>query len=119
MKRFLAVYTGTKAGRAAFLALPKEEQARREGEGMTAWGAWMQKHADAVVDKGAPLGVTKRITKDGIADTHNNLAAYVVVRAKSHEAAARMFENHPHFSLFPGDGVDVMECLPLPGSDAA
>lgn len=116
MKTYLAVYTGTSEGREAFLALPKEEQARRESEGMSAWGAWVQKHADAVVDNGAPLGVTKRITKDGTADTHNNLAAYVVVRAESHEAAARMFENHPHFAIFPGDGVEVMECLPLPGA---
>lgn len=119
MKTFLAVYTGTTAGRDGFLALPKQEQTRREAEGMAAWGAWMEAHADAVVDNGAPLGVTKRITKDGIADTHNTLAAYVTVRANSHVEAARMFENHPHFSIFPGDGVEVMECLPLPGRPEA
>ena len=37
-----------------------------------------------------------------------------VVRAESQEAAARLFENHPHFSIFPGDAVEVMECLPVP-----
>ena len=26
----------------------------------------------------------------------------MVVRAKSHEAAARLFEMHPHFTIFPG-----------------
>jgi hypothetical protein len=37
------------------------------------------------------------------------------VRADSHEAAARIFEGHPHFMIFPGDGIEVMECLPIPG----
>ena len=39
-----------------------------------------------------------------------------VVRAETHEAAARMFENHPHFAIFPGDSVEIMECLPIPTS---
>jgi hypothetical protein len=26
-----------------------------------------------------------------------------------------MFENHPHFTIFPGDSVEIMECLPIPG----
>ena len=44
----------------------------------------------------------------------NELAAWTVVEAESHEAAARLFEGHPHFSIFPGDAVEVMECLPMP-----
>ena len=42
------------------------------------------------------------------------MTGYVIVQAESHEAAAKMFENHPHFSIFPGDSVEIMECLPLP-----
>jgi hypothetical protein len=26
-----------------------------------------------------------------------------------------MFEKHPHFSIFPGDSVEIMEVLPIPG----
>ena len=29
--------------------------------------------------------------------------------------AAKLFLNHPHFMIFPGDRVEVMECLPIPG----
>ena len=43
------------------------------------------------------------------------MTGYVIVQAESHEAAARLFENHPHFAIFPGDSVEIMECLPLPG----
>jgi hypothetical protein len=43
------------------------------------------------------------------------VAGYVVVEADSHEAAAKMFEGHPHFSIFLGDSVEIMEVLPIPG----
>ncbi len=47
-------------------------------------------------------------------DIKNAMTGYVIVRAESHEAAAKLFENHPHFSIFPGESVEIMECLPLP-----
>ena len=42
------------------------------------------------------------------------MAGFVKVRADSHDAAVRLFENHPHFSIFPGDAVEVMEVMPIP-----
>jgi hypothetical protein len=34
----------------------------------------------------------------------------------SRPPAAHMFENHhPHFAIFPGDSVEIMEILPIPG----
>jgi hypothetical protein len=38
------------------------------------------------------------------------------VRASSPEAAAKMFEGHPHFHIFPGEAVEVMPLLPVPGA---
>ena len=32
-----------------------------------------------------------------------------------HEQAAKMFEHHPQFTIFPGDSVEIMELLPIPG----
>jgi hypothetical protein len=112
MKKFMAIYLGsaTPEQRAAFAADTARVQA-----GMEAWGKWMADHGDAVVETGGPLGKTKRVSKSGIADVRNAVAGYVVVRAESHEAAARMFENHPHFAIFPGEAVEVMEVLPIPG----
>jgi len=68
----------------------------------------------AIVEQGSPLGKTKRASAQGISDIKNNMTGYVIVRAESHAAAARLFENHPHFAIFPGDSVEIMECLPLP-----
>jgi len=75
----------------------------------------MTTHKAAVLEQGGPLGKTKRIGPEGVTDIKNHLTGYVVVQAESHEAAARLFENHPHFTIFPGEAVEVMECLPIPG----
>lgn len=115
MKKFMAIYTGTAAGRAEWEQLAPEERNSRQAVGMRAWREWGVTHGDAIVEGGGPLGKTKRASRQGISDTRNNVAAYVIVQADSHEAAVRMFENHPHFSVFPGDAVEVMECLPIPG----
>jgi hypothetical protein len=114
MKTYLAIFTGTPAGREAWNALDADARAQRERDGMAAWQRWVEQHRAAIVDHGAPLGRTKRVTGDGIADIRNAMAAYTLVRADSHAAAAQLFAGHPHFSIFPGDGVEVMECLPIP-----
>lgn len=116
MKTFMAVYTGNPAAMEQYRQRfpdPGERKAN-ERSGMDAWMRWGEAHAKSIVDNGAPLGKTKRVTKTGIADIRNNLAGYTIVRAESHEAAAKMFLDHPHFSIFPGDGVEIMECLPIP-----
>src|SRR4051794_34124275 len=118
MKNFLAVFTGTPASMARWQALTEADRKKREGEGIAAWHAWMENNKSSIVEQGSPLGKTKAVSASGIADTRNNLAGYTVVRAENHEAAARLFERHPHFSIFPGDAVEVMECLPIPGSPA-
>lgn len=46
-----------------------------------------------------------------MADAINELTVFVVVRAESHEAAARLFVGHPHMTIFPCDAVDVMPLL--------
>lgn len=115
---YLAVFLGSPDGprRAAWNAMSDAERRAREQEGMAAWGAWVKAHRDAIVDSGGPLGKTKRVSGDGVADVSNDLAVYLVVRASSHEAAAKMFESHPHFTIFPGEAVEVMPRLPIPGA---
>jgi hypothetical protein len=83
---------------------------------MKAWQAWMTKHQSSVVVPGSPIGKTMLVSSNGIDDGKNTLCGYVVVSADSHEDAAQLFESHPHFSVFPGEAVEVMECLPVPGA---
>jgi hypothetical protein len=115
MKNFLAIYTGTPAGMEKWKALSEADRKEREQKGIKAWGDWMINHKASVVVQGGPLGKTKRVSTQGISDTKNNMTGYVVVSAESHEAAAKLFEKHPHFTIFPGDAVEIMEVLPIPG----
>lgn len=115
---YLAVFLGSKTSpkMAAWTALPEEQRRANEHEGMAAWKAWVEKHHSAIVGMGGPLGKTKKVTPGGIADISNEMGAYTVVRADSHEAAAKLFENHPHFAIFPGESVEIMPVLPIPGA---
>jgi hypothetical protein len=116
MKKFLAVYIGTEAAleRAQWNDLDEEKRQARQAAGFAAWVEWGRAHAASIVDQGTPLGKTKRASPDGIGDIKNVMVGYVIVEAKSHEAAAKLFDNHPHFTIFPGDSVEIMECLPMP-----
>lgn len=65
---------------------------------------------------GGPLGPTKRLTQtslaeSGVTDVVNKLTVFMVVRAASHEEAARLFEGHPHMTIYPCDAVEVMPLL--------
>jgi len=111
----MADYTGSAEATARWQALSDAQRNERQAAGFKAWGEWADRNQTVIVAGGSPLGRTKLVSTTGVSDIRNNLAAYVVVCAESHEAAARLFVNHPHFTLFPGEGVEVMECLPMPG----
>ena len=114
MKRYLAVFTGSPSAMVQWETIPEPERQKRQSEGVTAWKKWATENAASILEMGGPLSRTKLISKGGISDIRNNLAAFTVVQAESQEAASRLFLNHPHFTIFPGEGVEVMEVLPIP-----
>jgi hypothetical protein len=116
MKKFLAIYVGTEAAleRAQWKTMDEAKRKAVQAAGFKAWMEWGTVHAGAIVDQGSPAGKTKRASPQGISDIKNSIVGYVIVQAESHEAAAKLFENHPHFAIFPGDSVEIMECLPIP-----
>lgn len=114
---YLAVFLGdrTSPQMTEWNALSEKDRQARQQEGIAGWKSWMEKHHAAIVGTGGPLGKTKKVGRHGIEDTSNAMSAYVIVRADSHEAAAKMFEKHPHFTIFPGEAVEIMPVLPIPG----
>jgi hypothetical protein len=114
---YLAVFLGTKNSdkMSAWKGLPEAERRARELDGIAAWKAWVEKHQAVIVGMGGPLGKTKKVTERGIDDTSNDMGAFMVVRSDSHESAAKLFEKHPHFMMFPGESVEIMPVLPIPG----
>ena len=90
MKNFLAIYTGTQENRAKWDKLSDAERNKRQAAGMEAWKDWGKKNAAAIVEQGGPLGKTKRVSKEGVTDIRNAMAAYTIVRAESQSAAAKL-----------------------------
>jgi hypothetical protein len=116
MKKFLAIYMGSmsSAPMEKWKAMDELTRKEKEAQGIKEWVGWGTKNAKSILDQGTPLGKTKKIDGNGISDTKNLMTGYTIVEAESHEDAAEMFLSHPHFSVFPGDSVEIMECLPMP-----
>lgn len=86
----------------------KEEMMTQGKKLMEDMNAWIKKHAKNFLDRGQPLGKTKRVTKEGASDVRNDLNYYQIVEAESHEAAAKLFADCPHLGI-PTSFLDVME----------
>jgi hypothetical protein len=113
---YVAIFLGSKTSsrRLAWDALSEGDRRAKEREGIAAWKAWVDKHQAAIVVMGGPLGTTKKVTPRGVDDAVNELGAFMVVRADSHQAAAKLFEKHPHFTIFPGESIEIMPVLEIP-----
>ena len=116
MKNFLAVYIGTPASMESWNTLSEAERNQRAAAGIKGWHEWVERNKGRITDMGGPLGKTKSVSATGIADIRNSMTGYTVIKAESHEEAAKLFEKHPHFSMFPGEAVEIMECLPIPAN---
>jgi len=111
MKKFLVLYKASAAEfEKAMSSTPDEQKA-----GMDAWMAWSQKAAKAVVDLGAPLGKTLRVTKNGASPAKNDLGGYSVLQAESKEALADVLKGHPHFMMGPESSIEIVEIMAIPG----
>lgn len=92
----------------------KNATPEQQKQGMADWQRWMDAHKADLADTGAPLGKNKRVTKDGISDVRNEVSGFTVVQAQSHEAAAQLMQDSPHFAL-PGGYIEVLEWVEMPG----
>jgi hypothetical protein len=115
MPRFVAVYTMKPEDLAAFRAHPKSEQEAIDKVGLKAWEG--KRNAAAIVATDVMVGKTRRVTKSGIADAQNQIAGFLIVEAADIAAAAGLFQDHPHITVFPGDGIDVMPIVTGPPED--
>ena len=110
MKKFLILYKAPLASFDQMMnATPEQQKA-----GMAAWTVWMEKAKSSIVDMGAPLGKTLRVTPEGASSTRNDLGGYSILQAESKEALAPTLAGHPHF-MMPGGFIEVVEMMPMPG----
>ena len=110
MKKFLVLY---KAPTASFEQMKKATPEQQKA-GMDAWMSWGNKAKASIVDMGAPLGKSLRVTKTGGSPVTNDLGGYSVLQAESKEALAETLKGHPHF-MTPEGFIEVVELMPMPG----
>lgn len=110
MKKFLVLY---KAPLASFEQMMKATPEQQKA-GMDAWMAWGAKAAASIVDMGAPLGKTLKVTPAGASPTRNDLGGYSIMQGESKEAVAETLKGHPHF-MTPDGTIEVVELMPMPG----
>src|SRR5688572_4429508 len=110
MKKFLVLY---KAPTSSF-ELMKNATPEQQKAGMDSWMAWSKKAAASIVELGAPLGKSLRVTPGGASSITNDLGGFSVLQADSQEALAEILKGHPHFQM-PDGFIDVVEMMALPG----
>jgi len=85
-----------------------------EGEAeMAKWGAWFGAMGSAVVDGGAPVGMSKTVSKSGTAGDggSNPLSGYSVISAVDIDAACEVAKGCP--ILERGGSVEVAERIEM------
>jgi hypothetical protein len=111
MKKFLVLYKApTSSFEQMMKATPDQQKA-----GMEAWMAWSKKAGKSIVDMGAPLGTSLRVTNTGPSPTKNDLGGYSILQAESKEALAAELKGHPHFTT-PEGFIEIVEIMPVPGT---
>jgi hypothetical protein len=106
MNTFLVHFLAPASVMDEWMKTPEEARKAEEMKMKADWDAWMVEHASLVKETHA-AGKTKRVTSAGVEDSRNDLMLYCLVEAESHEAAAKAFEGHPHFTI-PGATIEVM-----------
>jgi hypothetical protein len=110
MKKFLVLY---KAPTSSFDQMRKATPEQQKA-GMDAWMTWSKKSAGSIVDMGAPLGKSLRVTPGGSTAVSNDLGGFSILQAESKEALAESLKGHPHF-MTPDGTIEDVELMPIPG----
>jgi hypothetical protein len=110
MKKYLALYM---ASGADFERMMREATPERQKQGMEEWHRWATRHQSEIVELGAPLGKTKKVTRGGVENLRNEIGGYSIVQANSHDEAAKIFSDSAHF-MMPGSWIEVMEIKEIP-----
>ncbi|PLS20057.1 YciI family protein [Neptunicoccus cionae] len=102
MPNFLFVFHGGK------MPDTPEEGARE----MEAWQQWYADMGEAVVDGGAPVGKSKTVSAQGVADDggSNPASGYTIVSADSIDAAVELAKGCP---ILKHGNVEVAGCIDM------
>ncbi len=101
MPNFVLAYHGGK----------KPETPEEGAREMTKWQAWFGSISEAVVDGGAPVGISKTVSSEGVSDDGgaNPLSGYSIVKADSMEGALALANGCPIIGTGTVEVAEIME----------
>lgn len=111
--KFLVLYKTPTSVLDKWMETDPEVRKEMESKMSKEWDAWRAQHADQLKETSG-AGKVKLVTNAGISDSRNDIMMFSIVEADSHEAAAKLFENHSHLQI-PEATIEVMTANPLPG----
>jgi hypothetical protein len=114
MKNFLVLFQAPASVLADWAKTDPAQRKSAEEKMQAEWQRWMKAHERSLADKGAGVGKTKRVTVKGTADAKNDIMFYSIVEAESQDAAAKVFQDHPHLQI-PQASIEVMAISPMSG----
>ena len=91
-----------------------QPESAEEGEKvMAAWGAWIEKHAEALGDGGSPVGMSKTVSASGVADDggSNPLSGFSLCTAASMDDAIEIAKGCPILDW--GGTVEIAERMEM------
>ncbi|NNE83605.1 MAG: hypothetical protein HKN28_06510 [Alphaproteobacteria bacterium] len=89
----------------------KPETPEQGAELMAKWHAWIADLGDAMVNPGTPLGKSKTVSADGVADDGgaNPLSGFSIVKADSMDAVLEMAKTCPFLEMGTIEVAETME----------
>lgn len=108
MKKYFVIYMASEGDfKKAMASMPQMTPEAMKAS-MEEWTNWM-KSKGGVVDMGAPLGKTMKVTPSGVEPMRNEIGGYSIIEAETHDEAAKKMQDSPHFKMMPGGWIEVME----------
>ena len=107
MAKFIYLYRGP-------APTTKNSTPEQSAERMAAFGAWMERVGDALVDVGNPFGSSLSVRDDGTEGAAGELIGYSIVEAHDLAAAKAFTEGLPFLSGTDGAcAVEIFELLAM------
>jgi len=110
MKTFLVL---CRAPLASFQALRNASKEERQAM-IDGWRAWEGKNSASIVNQGAPLGKSLRVTTTDASPMANDLGSFTIFQAESQEALAAILKDHPHLMRSDERFIEMVEMTPMP-----
>ena len=104
--KFIVLYSIPSSVMVDWAKTDPDQRKAAEEKMKAGWQQWMAAHGKMVKLTEA-VGKTKRVTANGIADAKNDICLYSVIEAESHDAAVKIFKDHPHLQI-PQASIEVM-----------